>query len=194
MMDTTMTKASEYDSRINSHKFALYLGIASLIMTFAALSSAYMVRQSAGNWLEFRLPSMFFVSTGVIVMSSLSLWMSSRAYNLNNEKQYKGFMIGTFILGIVFLTTQYLGWMEMYTSGIDLKGNPSGSFVYIMSMIHAFHVLGGIVILSIALYHSFTLPFRMTKKRRVRLDLTATYWHFVDILWIYLLLFFILQR
>lgn len=180
--------------RINPLKFGLYLGIGSIIMAFAGLSSAYIVRQSAGNWLEFRLPTMFFVSTGVIVLSSFCMWMSSRAFDRQKEKIYKSFMMATFALGVVFIITQYQGWMEMYASGIDLKGNPSGSFVYVMSMLHAVHVLGGIVVLGIALYHAYTLPFQVNKERRLRLDLTSIYWHFVDILWIYLLLFFILQR
>src|SRR5680860_505043 len=184
-METSMSAKTEYkSSRIHPLKFALYLGIVSMIMAFAALSSAYIVRQSAGNWLEFRLPTMFFVSSGVILLSSACLWMSSRAFNQQKERTYKNFMILTFLLGITFLITQYLGWMEMYNSGIDLKGNPSGSFVYIMSMVHAVHVLGGIVVLSVALYHAFILPFKVTGERRVRLDLTSTYWHFVDILWI----------
>lgn len=193
-METTMTVSSGNHSKIHPLKFALYVGIVSLIMAFAGFSSAYVVRQSAGNWLEFRLPSMFFVSTGVIAMSSFCLWMCSRAFNQQKETAYKSFMFATFLLGCVFLVTQYLGWMEMYASGIDLKGNPSGSFVYVMTILHAFHVLAGVVILAVALYHAFTLPFGLNKKRRVRLDLTGIYWHFVDILWIYLLLFFILQR
>ena len=189
-----MTAPMEHRSRIHPLKFAMYLGIVSMVMAFAALSSAYIVRQSAGNWLEFRLPTMFFISTGVILLSSVFLKLSSKAYNKGQEQQYKSFMIGTFLLGVTFLVTQYLGWIEMYNSGIDLKGNPSGSFVYIMSMVHAAHVVGGIVVLCVALYHAFILPFEVNKTRRVRLDLTSTYWHFVDILWIYLLLFFILQR
>ncbi len=193
-METTMTAMAGNHSRIHPLKFALYVGIVSLIMAFAGLSSAYIVRQAAGNWLEFRLPTMFFVSTGVIALSSLCLMMSSRAFNHKNEKAYKSYMVLTFLLGCSFLLTQYLGWMEMYASGIDLKGNPSGAFVYLMTMLHALHVLGGIVVLGVALYHAFALPFGVNQKRRIRLDLTSTYWHFVDILWIYLLLFFILQR
>ena len=193
-MAETMTMNTEHRSRIHPLKFALYLGIVALIMTFAALSSAYMVRQAAGNWLEFRLPNMFFVSTVLIILSSLSLRISSRAFNEARETRYKNFLIATAILGTGFLISQYLGWMEMYNQGIDLRGNPSGSFVYLMSFLHAFHVLGGITILSIALYHAFSLPFSHTEERRVRLDLTCTYWHFVDLLWIYMILFFILQR
>lgn len=193
-MQKVMTAKPEHRMGIHPLKFALYLGIVSLIMAFAAFSSAYIVRQAAGNWLEFRLPGMFYVSTAVIVLSSVCLRLSSRAFDREQILNYRLFLSITFILGVVFLITQYLGWMEMYHNGIDLKGNPSGSFVYIMSMAHALHVVGGIVVLAVALYHAFNLPFARTSERRLRLDLTGIYWHFVDILWIYLLLFFILQR
>ena len=189
-----MTAKPEHRMGIHPLKFALYLGIVSLIMAFAAFSSAYIVRQAAGNWLEFRLPGMFYVSTAVIVLSSVCLRLSSRAFDREQVLNYRLFLSITFVLGVVFLITQYLGWMEMYHNGIDLKGNPSGSFVYIMSMAHALHVVGGIVVLAVALYHAFNLPFVRASERRLRLDLTGIYWHFVDILWIYLLLFFILQR
>lgn len=193
-MEKAMTARPEHRMGIHPLKFALYLGIVSIIMAFAAFSSAYIVRQAAGNWLEFRLPGMFYVSTGVIILSSVCLRLCSRAFDRKNVVAYRLFMAATFVLGFTFLITQYLGWMEMYDSGIDLKGNPSGSFVYIMSMVHALHVVGGIVVLLVALYHAFNLPFAHTAQRRTRLDLTSIYWHFVDILWIYLLLFFILQR
>src|SRR5690606_4415755 len=194
MMEEVMTARPEHRMGIHPLKFALYLGIVSIIMAFAAFSSAYIVRQAAGNWLEFTLPNMFYVSTAVIVLSSVCLKMSSRAFDRENVVAYRLLMAVAFVLGMTFLFTQYYGWMEMYNSGIDLKGNPSGSFVYIMSMVHALHVLGGIVVLGVALYHAFNLPFAHTPERRIRLDLTSIYWHFVDILWIYLLLFFILQR
>ncbi len=193
-MQEVMAAKADHRTGIHPQKFALYLGIVSLIMAFAAFSSAYIVRQAAGNWLEFRLPVMFYVSTGVIVLSSVCLKLSSRAFNLEQARAYRVYMLLTFFLGITFLITQYLGWMEMHNNGIDLKGNPSGSFVYIMSMTHAAHVLGGIVVLCFALYHAFNLPFNRNPQRRLRLDLTSIYWHFVDILWIYLILFFILQR
>lgn len=193
-MGNVMAVEKEGTGRIHPQKFGLYLAIVSLIMTFAAMSSAYMVRQAAGNWLEFRLPNMFFVSTGIILLSSICLRLGSRAFDQRMETKYKRYITATFFLGIGFLTCQYLGWNEMYAQGIELRGNPSGSFVYIMSFLHAAHVLGGIAILGVALFHAFKLPFRVTKRRRLRLDLTCTYWHFVDLLWIYLLVFFIIQR
>lgn len=181
-------------NKIHPQKFAMYLGLASLVMMFAALSSAYIVRQGAGNWLEFRLPNMFYVSTVLILLSSLSLRTALQSFKSNKESKYKTALVLTFILGVGFLITQYFGWMEMYGNGIDLKGNPAGSFVYAITFLHAFHVFGGVAILIVALYHAFGLKFDITDTRILRLEITSIYWHFVDILWIYLLLFFILQR
>lgn len=189
-----MSIHSSQRNKIHPYKFALYLSLAGLIMMFAALSSAYIVRQSQGNWLEFRLPQLFYVSTVFILMSSGSLIMTKKYFKAHKKKKYQFLLIVTFILGIGFLITQYYSWIAMYESGIDLKGNPAGSFVYALSILHAFHVLGGIAVLIVALYHAFTLKFEVTAKRILRLELTSTYWHFVDILWVYLLLFFILQR
>ena len=81
----------------------------------------------------------------------------------------------------------------MQAVGIALTNNPSGDFVYIISGVHALHILGGLAVLTVALIHAFALKFRVTEKRKLRLDLTMTYWHFVDLLWLYLLFFFVLQ-
>ena len=94
---------------------------------------------------------------------------------------------------MVFLALQYKGWEELSASGIELTTNPSGSFIYVISGVHATHVLGGLAILGIALMHAFILPFQVTGKRKLRFELTLTYWHFVDILWIYLLAFWVTQ-
>jgi cytochrome c oxidase subunit 3 len=87
-----------------------------------------------------------------------------------------------------------MAWMELFAMGIDLKRNPSGAFVYLISGTHATHVLGGIATLVVAMIHAFSLSFKVTDKRKNRFQLVLYYWHFVDILWIYLLLFFSFQR
>jgi cytochrome c oxidase subunit 3 len=103
-------------------------------------------------------------------------------------------MVLTFLLGLAFLYLQYVGWEQLVAMGVPLKTNPSGDFVYAISGIHAAHVLGGITILIVALIVAFRLPFKVTPARKLRLELSLTYWHFVDVLWIYLILFLSLQR
>ncbi|SRR6056297_632722 len=180
--------------KYNTNKFSLYIALGSIVMMFTAFSSAYIVRQSAGNWLEFPLPNLFYVSTAVILLSSVTLHLAYNSFKNQRESLYKSLLIVSFILGIGFVIAQYYAWMEMFAMGIDLKRNPSGAFVYVISGAHAAHVLGGIATFIVALIHAFSLPFRVTDKRKNRFQLVLIYWHFVDFLWIYLLLFFTLQR
>ena len=163
-------------------------------MLFAAFTSAYVVRQAAGNWLEFPLPTYFYISTGIIVLSSVFLHISYTSFKNGKEGKYKGFIVLSAILGISFVVCQILGFYEMEAMGIELTGNPSGSFVYVIAAVHAAHVLAGIAVLGVAMLHAFLLPFNPTPARKLRFQQTIIYWHFVDILWVYLLFFFILQQ
>ncbi|MCB0518205.1 MAG: cytochrome c oxidase subunit 3 [Lewinellaceae bacterium] len=181
-------------NKIHPYKFAMWVGCGSLLMMFASLTSAYVVRQAAGNWLEFSLPDIFKVSTAVILLSSVTLHSSYLSYKRGKEQAYKLLLVASFILGLSFFVFQYLGWEQMAASGVPFTINPSGDFVYVISWIHAAHVLGGIAALAVALIHAFGLKFKVTEKRRLRFDLTLTYWHFVDLLWVYLFLFLTLYR
>jgi cytochrome c oxidase subunit 3 len=98
------------------------------------------------------------------------------------------------VLGLGFVTLQYLGWMQMYSVGIDLKGNPAGSFIYVITGVHALHIIGGIAAMLVALINAFTLKFNVTEKRKINFELTLQYWHFVDLLWVYLLIFLYISR
>ena len=181
-------------NKIHPHKFQLYIGMVGMVMFFAALTSAYIVRQAAGNWLEFRLPSMFFTSTAVILLSSTTLHFSYKAFLNNNKTVYQLLLVLSFILAFAFVICQYLGWQQMGMMGVDLKGNPAGSFVYALSIAHVLHVLGGIAAIAMSLLQAFLLTFKVTPRRKLRFELTIQYWHFVDIIWVYLFIFMLLQR
>lgn len=173
--------------------FALWAGMGSIVMMFGSLTSAYIVRQGAGNWLEFRMPDIFFYSTIVMLVSSVTLHGSYWAFRNNREMLYKLLLPLTLVLGIIFVTMQYQGWNALYAIGVALDGNPGGSFFYVISGIHAAHVIGGIFALTVALLHAFMLPYKPTEKRRRRFQLVLHYWHFVDFLWLYLFLFLLIQ-
>ena len=194
-MDSTVANQTGFGrrNRIHPRKFALIVACASLMMMFAAFTSAYIVRQAAGNWLEFRLPNMFYVSTIIMLLSSLSLHGSYLAFRKGNAPAYRWLLVLTFLLGFGFIISQYMGWQALVAIGIELTTNPSGSFVYVISGVHVAHVLGGVAALLVALLHAFTLPYKVTPKRKLRFEMTLIYWHFVDLLWVYLLLFFTLQ-
>ena len=181
-------------NRIHPLKFALWIGMASITMMFAAFTSAYIVRQAAGNWLEFALPKIFLVSTLVLLISSVCLHVSFRSFKAGLASRYKWTLVLSFVLGIAFLVLQYMGWQELYAIGVDLKGNPAGSFVYVLTGVHALHIIGGLAALLVGVLLAFTRPFKVTEKRILKFDLTLQYWHFVDLLWVYLLIFLIISR
>lgn len=180
-------------NKIPPQKFALWVGIAGIIMMFAAFTSAYVVRRASGNWYEFKLPNIFFVSTAIMVLSSITLHISYTAFKNGKEQMYKLLLLVTFLLGLIFIVTQYLGWQALDAIGATFTINPSSSFIYVISGLHAAHVLGGMGALAVALTHAYALPFKPTVRRRQRFDLVVHYWHFVDILWVYLLVFFVTQ-
>jgi len=188
------TLRQEYNqSKIHPHKFALWVAIGSIIMMFAAFTSAYVVRRAAGNWLEFRLPDIFMVNTAVILLSSVTLHLAYTSFKQGKEQRYKGLLIATFLLGLAFVVLQYKGWEVLTSMGATFTVNPSSSFIYVISGVHAAHVLGGIAALTVALTHAYVLPYKPTLRRKQRFELVVHYWHFVDILWIYLMVFFMIQ-
>ena len=180
-------------SRIHPQKFGLYIACASIVMMFTGFTSAFIVRQAAGNWLEFNLPIQFFYSTAVIVLSSITLHAAYFYFKRGKKQLYRWLLLTTLILGVAFLLIQYQGWMFLNSVGIYLETNPSSSFIFVISAVHAAHIVGGITALIVANLHAFSLPFSVTPKRKLRFELTLFYWHFVDALWIYLLVFFVLQ-
>ncbi len=184
----------EYNrSKIHQHKFALWVGIASIIMMFGAFTSAYIVRRASGNWFEFKLPNIFLFNTAVILLSSVTLQLSYRAFLQGAEKRYKALLIATFLLGAAFVVLQYFGWQAMTNIGATFTINPSSSFVYVISGLHVAHVLGGMAALTVAMTHAYVLPYKPTPRRKLRFELVVQYWHFVDVLWVYLMVFFMVQ-
>jgi cytochrome c oxidase subunit III len=180
-------------NKIHPLKLALWVGCGSITMMFAGWTSAYVVRKAAGNWLEFSLPSIFYYSTLVLFLSSFTLHFSYLNFKKGNEKSYKLLLFVTMMLAFVFVAMQYNGWKTMQNSGIPFTLNPSGDFIYLLSGVHVAHVLGGVATLVVAMLHAFFLKFKPTESRIARFELTLNYWHFVDFLWIYLIIFFITQ-
>jgi cytochrome c oxidase subunit 3 len=193
-MSVIIKNDSYTNNKIHPKKFGLYISFASILMMFAGLTSAYIVRQGAGNWLEFKMPNVFFLSTFTILLSSVTLHLSYKGFLKGNINQYRYLLLLSGILALAFIVMQYLGWLQLNAIGVDLKGNPAGSFVYVISGIHAAHVLGGLGAIAIAIMHAFSLKYKVTAARKLRFELTTNYWHFVDLLWVYLIVFMVLQR
>jgi cytochrome c oxidase subunit 3 len=168
----------------------IWVVLASITMTFAAFTSALIVRQgSALDWRHLSLPRILYFNTLLLVASSTTLEIARR--------QVSGFMSGrrdgianparwlyiTLFLGLFFVAGQYVAWLQLRAQGLFLATNPSSSFFYVLTAAHALHVLGGLggLVRVISRFNRSIL-------RKSTLDATSLYWHFMDVLWVYLLL------
>jgi cytochrome c oxidase subunit 3 len=187
-----VVEQTQQRKRIHPHKFTLWVAIGSIIMMFAGLTSAYIVKSNQSAWQSIEMPKVFWFSTGTIVLSSLLMQMALRSFKQRDMNRYRLLIAATFVLGVVFVILQWIGFSQLWNEGVQFKGSSGGGqFLYVIAGLHAVHVLGGVIALMIMFIKSF---FGTTKLYgSVPVEMMATYWHFVDVLWIYLLVFFILM-
>lgn len=173
---------------IDPKLFLLWGFMVSSAMIFAGFTSAYIVRQADGGWLSFELPKLFYISTIIIFLSSATMqWAFTAAKNSNVTQIRLGLLI-TLSLGILFLFTQVNAYYSLGELGIYMDTNPSSSFLFVISLVHAIHIIAGIILL-IATFVS-SLKFKVHSKNLFRIKITTYFWHFLGALWIYLFLFF----
>lgn len=183
--------SNEQNSRLHPHKFALWVTMASVIMMFAGLTSAFIVKSGLTGWRTIELPKVFWVSTLVILVSSVTVQMAVKFFKGREMQQYRKMLAITLILGIVFLACQLIGFNQLWSENVRFKGSSgAGQFFYAIAGLHAIHILGGIVALSIMLYRS--LAGKVKYYSSIPVEVMSTYWHFVDILWLYLIIFFLI--
>lgn len=187
-----MAQAMEVQrKKIHPHKFTLWVAIGSMIMMFAGLTSAYIVKRSQANWVMVEIPWMFWLSTATILLSSFTMHLALKAFKERRMPWYRRLMVLTAILGIAFLALQVAGFQAYRAMDIRLVGagsNASHSFLLAIAGMHGLHVLGGVIALSVMAVKAISS--RKRSYDSVPVEVVATYWHFVDILWIYLVLFF----
>lgn len=184
------TEVTEQKKRMHPHKFTLWLGLGSIIMMFAGMTSAYIVKRNQANWQGFDLPKVFWYSTIAILLSSLTVHLAVKAFKNREMAKYRQLISVTTILGIAFIVLQIIGFNDLNNRGIKLTGqgsNVAGSFLFVIAALHMLHVLGGIIVLIVQFLKAFSGKTRSYSP--VPVEMTATYWHFVDGLWIYLFLF-----
>jgi len=177
-------------SGVHPLKFALWLIIVSIIMMFAAFTSAYLVRMEEGNWLEFNLPNILILNTVMLVLSSICMQWAYFSSKKDNLQALKISLVLTFLLGLGFLIGQWQAWAELVQNNVyfgGLASNPSGSFMYVLTGVHGFHLITGLIFLTIVIIGAFR--YKIHSKSMLRLELCTIYWHFLGGLWIYLYLF-----
>ena len=169
-------------------KFALWLFIVSIVMLFAALTSAYIVKQSDGNWLSFELPGIFAINTVVIAISSVTMHLAYMAAKKDALVRIKWMLLATVVLGFLFLVGQYISWSALVENNVFFVSNyASGSFIYVFTGLHGLHLLSGIIFLLITFVSALRL--KIHSKKLVQIEMCMTYWHFLGGLWVYLYFF-----
>jgi len=177
--------------KIHPHKFTLWVAIGSILMMFAGLTSAYIVKRSQASWLMLEIPVVFWYSTAAILASSVTIQLSLKALKAREMMAYKRWLMITAVLGVLFLVLQIVGFKQFGANDIRLIGagsNASYSFLLAISGLHGLHVLGGVIALVVIAIQALRVATR--SYNTVPLEVAATYWHFVDALWIYLFIFF----
>ena len=186
-----MAAAEQQRKKLHPQKFALWVAMASILMMFAGFTSAYIVKRNDSNWLQFSLPPVFWYSTFVILLSSLTVYLATKSFKARNMARYRTLITVTAALGVLFVILQWSGFKYLQTHGVKLIGsqsNVSGSFLGVITGVHMLHVLGGVIALLIMFFKAYNS--RQKNYSSIPIELAGTYWHFVDGIWLYLFIFF----
>ena len=194
-MDLTQGTIEEKTKR--AKRMMLWFAIGSIIMMFAGLTSAYIVSRTRPDWsTDFDLPSSFLISTIVIMLSSISIHFAKRAIKKVRYGEGMLLLVATFILGIAFIYFQYQGlFIEVIAEGYNPTGPTSTvalSLIYVIAAAHVVHIIAALIVLTVVIYNHYKKKYIPGKT--LGLELSVTFWHFLDALWIYLILFFYFFR
>ena len=175
---------------IKAKKMMLLFSMLSIAMTFAGLTSAYIVSKARPDWLKnFELPLSFSLSTAIIVLSSITIWIAKKNLNKNNNSKSTNWLFITFVLGVFFIILQFVGFNSLISKGFFFTGAQSTittSFLYVLTVLHLAHLFAGMIVLSVVIYNNLKEKY---KKEKLGFELAVTFWHFLGILWLYLFVF-----
>ena len=195
-MSEKLTEGTLAQKTGRAKKMMLWFGIVSLLMSFAGWTSAYIVSSSRDDWMsEYTLPGAFWVSTALILLSSLTYWLAKREVSLGHQKQGTLWLLITLVLGFSFIISQFLGFSEMIGMGYYFTGPTSNitlSYIFLIAAIHIVHVVAGLISLLVVLFRQVRGAYG--PGRMLGMELGITFWHFLDALWVYLVLFFYFFR
>ena len=191
-----LTEGTVEEKTIRAKKMMLWFGIVSLIMSFAGWTSAFVVSRSRADWLkDFELPNVFGISAVVIIISSLTFIMAKRALKDNKRQATTLWLFATLVLGIIFIYNQFAGFDEIIAAGYNFTGPTSNitmTFIFVIAFVHILHVAVGLICLLVVIYNHFRQKYNTNNM--LGFELAATFWHFIDILWVYLFLFLYFVR
>ena len=190
------TEGSQEEKTYRAKKNMLWFGMISLIMSFAGLTSAYVISKERKDWLtDFEIPQSFYFSLAVIILSSFTFHFAKK--NIQREENRMGMwlLLSTLVLGLGFVYFQFAGFSEIIANGYFFTGSESSittSFIYLVVLMHLAHIVAALITLIVVIYNHYKLKYQNGKT--LGIELAVTFWHFVDILWIYLFLFLYFVR
>jgi len=186
-----LTEGTKDQKIERAKKMMLWFGMASMIMMFAGLTSAYVVSKNRPDWgVDFQLPDAMYWSTLVIVLSSMTLLLAKKSISANKRTNATVFLITTLLLGITFMVLQFESFSEIIKAGYYFTGSESNittSFIYVVVLAHLAHLAAGLIVLLVVIYNHFKQ--RYHSGQMLGIELGSMFWHFLDILWVYLFLF-----
>lgn len=180
---------------MHPQKFALWLFMATVVMLFAAWTSAYIVKRGEPGWSSFELPQQFWINSAIILASSFTMFWAQWAARKDDVEKVKLAITLTSVLGVAFLVGQWLAWNKMVEMNYYFTGmgsNTSSSFIYVLTGVHGVHLISGVIVLLVTLGAAFR--YKVHSKNKTRIEMCATYWHFLGGLWLYLFVFLLLNR
>jgi cytochrome c oxidase subunit III len=191
MTNEKMNSQEEKRRSDKSYKLLLLFAMLSMTMMFGGLTSAFIVSKSRVDWLkDFQMPTAFFMSTLVIIGCSVALHFAKKAIQKDNRTLTTTLLWTTLGLGVLFVAMQFVGFGQLVAMGYFFTGSKSNittTFLYVVAFLHLLHLAGGIISLLIVIYNHFKQKYNSTQT--LGIELAAMYWHFLDVLWVYLFLF-----
>jgi len=186
-----LTESTQKEKSKRAKKMMLWFGIASLLMAFAGWTSAYIVSSAREDWVkDIELPSAFFLSTIAIITSSLTYILAINALKTGKPRFCTYWLFVTLCLGVLFIVLQFNGFSQMISMGHYFTGPTSNiktSYIFLIAAVHIAHVAAGLISLLVVLFNQSKNKYAPTEM--LGLELGATFWHFLDFLWVYLILF-----
>lgn len=178
--------------KLHPKEFLMWTFLVSVFMIFAGFTSGYIVRRADGNWLEFVLPTGFLWSTIVVLLSSISMQWAVMMARKDNLDKVKIAIVITILLGVGFIFAQLNAYNQLVNMGLFLVGNPSSSFLYIITGMHALHIVSAIIVLFVIFANVF--QYKVHSKSMLGIRLASIFWHFLGALWVYLYVFFLIMN
>jgi cytochrome c oxidase subunit III len=190
-MTMTMTVEEHNQRKVRSHKLLVLFAMISMFMMFAGLTSAYLVSASRKDWIHTMIvPPAFMISTILIILSSVTMYLAKKMIQKGDREKTTWCLLATLILGLAFVFFQFKGFSQIIEMGYYFTGKGSSvtsSFLYVLTILHLGHLFGGMISLLITIYNHFKQKYTATQFAGI--EIAGMFWHFLDILWVYLFLF-----